>query len=84
MQIEPGQMTQVGRHVEAKGQLLEPLVEHGLRAQLEMQSLVTGQLIVQLGFHPNTPVKLVGDGTVPEIPTAPTTMQEVTHTVRKP
>jgi paraquat-inducible protein B len=57
------------------------MVERGLRAQLEMQSLVTGQLIVQLGFLPDTPVKLVGDGKVPEVPTAPTTMQEVTQTV---
>ena len=56
IQIEPGKMTQVGRHIECNGQLLEPLVERGLRAQLEMQSLVTGQLIVQLGFYPNTPI----------------------------
>ena len=46
-----------------------------------MQSLVTGQLIVQLGLHPDTPISLVGDGKVPEIPTAPTTMQEVAQNV---
>jgi paraquat-inducible protein B len=80
IQIEPDKMSQVGRHVEAKGQLLKPLIERGLRAQLEMQSFVTGQLAVQLGFFPNTPVKLVGDGKVPEIPTVPTTMQEVAQT----
>jgi paraquat-inducible protein B len=81
LQFEPGRMTQVGRQVDARGQFLKPLIERGLRAQLEMQSIVTGQLIVQLGFHPNTPVKLVGDGKVPEVPTAPTTMQEVTQNV---
>jgi paraquat-inducible protein B len=81
IQIELGRMTQVGRHVEAKGQLLKALIERGLRAQLEMQSLVTGQLIVQLGFYPDTPVRLVGDGKVPEISTLPTTMQQVTQTV---
>jgi paraquat-inducible protein B len=80
IQIEPDKMSQVGRQVEAKGQLLKPLIERGLRAQLEMQSFVTGQLAVQLGFYPNTPVKLVGDGKVPEIPTVPTTMQEVAQT----
>jgi paraquat-inducible protein B len=80
-QIEPGRMTQVGHHVAAQGQLLKPLVARGLRAQLEMQSFVTGQLIVQLGFLPDTPVKLVGDGKVPEIPTVPTTMQEVTQSI---
>jgi paraquat-inducible protein B len=81
IQIEPDKMTQVGRQIELHGQLLKPLIERGLRAQLEMQSIVTGQLIVQLGFLPDTPIRLVGDGKVPEIPTAPTTMQEVTQTV---
>jgi paraquat-inducible protein B len=81
IQIEPGRMTQVGRQVEAKGQLLKPLIDRGLRAQLEMQSFVTGQLAVQLGFYPDTPIRLVGDGKVPEIPTVPTTMQEVAQTV---
>jgi phospholipid/cholesterol/gamma-HCH transport system substrate-binding protein len=80
IQIELDKMTQVGRRVEAKGQLLKPLIARGLRAQLEMQSFVTGQLAVQLSFLPNTPVKLVGDGKVPEIPTVPTTMQEVAQT----
>ena len=81
IQIEPDRMTQVGRPIELHGQLLKPLIERGLRAQLEMQSLVTGQLIVQLGMHPDTPIRLVGDGKVPEIPTAPTTMQEVAQNV---
>jgi phospholipid/cholesterol/gamma-HCH transport system substrate-binding protein len=80
IQLELDKMTQVGQQVEAKGQLLKPLIERGLRAQLEMQSMVTGQLAVQLGFYPNTPVKLVGDGKVPEIPTVPTTMQEIAQT----
>jgi paraquat-inducible protein B len=81
IQIEPGRMRQVGRQVEAKGQLLTPLIDRGLRAQLEMQSFVTGQLAVQLGFHPDTPVKFVGDGKIPEVPTVPTTMQEVAQNV---
>jgi paraquat-inducible protein B len=81
IQIEPGSISQVGQHVEARGQLLKPLVERGLRARLEMQSVVTGQLVVQLGFYPDTPIRLVGNGTTPEIPTVPTTMQELTHTV---
>jgi paraquat-inducible protein B len=81
LEFEPGRMSQVGRQFEERGQFLKPLVERGLRAQLEMQSFVTGQLIVQLGFHPDTPVKLVGDGKVPEVPTVPTTMQEVTQSV---
>ena len=46
------------------------LVETGLRAQLALQSLITGQLQVDLDFHPGTPVELVGaDEGLPEIPT---------------
>jgi paraquat-inducible protein B len=42
-----------------------------------MQSLVTGQLFVQLGFFPDTPVRVVGgDPDVPELPTIPTTFQQ--------
>ncbi len=81
IQIEPGRMTQVGRQIDVHGQLLKPLIERGLRAQLEMQSIVTGQLIVQLGFYPDTPIRFVGDGKVPEIPTMPTTMQEMAQNV---
>jgi paraquat-inducible protein B len=81
IEIELGRMTQVGQQLEMRGQLLKPLIERGLRAQLEMQSFVTGQLAVQLGFYPDTPIRLVGDGTIPEMPTVPTTMEEVTQSV---
>jgi paraquat-inducible protein B len=70
--IEPERIKEVGgedqpREGEA---FLTFLIERGLRAQLQLQSLVTGQLFVQLGFHPGTPVRLVGgEGDVPEIPT---------------
>ena len=33
---------------------IELLIENGLRAQLEMQSLVTGQLGIHLDFFPDT------------------------------
>jgi paraquat-inducible protein B len=56
---------------------LQTLIQRGFRAQLVTQSLVTGQLIVQLGFYPDTPIRLVGgDPDVPELPTMPTTLQQ--------
>jgi len=59
---------------------LQRLIDLGLRAQLNAQSLVTGLLFVQLNFFPNTPATLVlppGGGHLPEIPTIPTTMEQV-------
>jgi paraquat-inducible protein B len=45
------------------------LVKAGLRAQLAMESLITGKLRVDLDFRPGTPAQLVGgDETLPEIP----------------
>lgn len=53
-------------------QYLQALIEKGLRAQLQLQSFVTGQLIVNLDFHPGTPIRLVGlEKKYPEIPTIP-------------
>jgi paraquat-inducible protein B len=50
------------------------LFRQGLRAQLETQSLVTGQLAINLDFFPNTPMRLVsGPWPYPECPTVPST-----------
>ncbi len=54
------------------------MVKHGLRAQLKMGSLLTGQLFIELNFHPNLPQKtLLMTGKYPEIPTVPSTMDEL-------
>jgi len=46
------------------------LIDRGLRASLQLQSLVTGQYMVNLDFRPDTPIRLVGiDNTYPELPT---------------
>ena len=58
--------------------------EMGLRAQLQMQSLLTGQLFINYDFYPDTPIKKVGlDKKVYEVPTIPTTLQVFTETVQK-
>jgi paraquat-inducible protein B len=52
-------------------------VKMGLRAQLELQSLLTGQLYVSLKMMPNTPAKLeAADPHAIEIPTVPSALQE--------
>jgi paraquat-inducible protein B len=53
----------------------------GLRAQLQMQSLLTGQLFINYDFYPETSIRKVGlDKKVYEVPTIPTTLQMLTET----
>ena len=59
------------------------LIERGLRAQLTMGSLITGQLIIELDYFPNTPVELVGlNSEYHEIPTIPSTFQAIFDTLK--
>ena len=55
------------------------LIDLGLRAQLNAQSLVTGLLFIQLDFFPDKPaIFVLPQGSTPtEIPTIPTTMEQV-------
>ena len=55
------------------------LVQEGLRAQLQLQSLITGVLFISLDMMPETPISLVlppGSG-YDEIPTVPTAFEQV-------
>jgi len=66
-----------------KYQYYKALLDKGLKARLEMQSFVTGQLMVSLDFYPDKPVKLAGlDKRYAEIPTIPTTMEELAKTIQ--
>lgn len=57
---------------------IKQLVDRGLRAQLKMQSLLTGQLYVNLDFYPEKPAHFLSDKPKPsEIPTIPTTVEEL-------
>lgn len=62
---------------------LERLLEAGLKAQLKVQSLVTGQMIIEMDFYPDKPITLVGDGEIPEIPTIPSKLQELADFIDK-
>jgi paraquat-inducible protein B len=60
------------------------LITKGLRAQLRMKSLITGQLYVALDFYPDKPTRLVGlDKRYPEIPTIPSTSDVLMATLEK-
>jgi len=63
---------------------MDVLIDRGLRAQLQLQSVVTSKLFVALDLFPDHPEKLVGlEKRVPEIPTVPTAMQEIADTATK-
>ena len=50
----------------------------GLRAQLGVESFITGQLLIELAFRPDTLAQLRGvDSDLPEIPTVRSNMQEL-------
>ncbi len=72
--------TRGGEHVDLRDRdTVRRLVERGLRARLRMQSLLTGQLYVDLDFHPDKPARFVAlDAGVSEIPTIRTAVQELT------
>lgn len=60
------------------------LIEAGLRAQLGVESFVTGQLVVEFDFFPDTPI--VYRGTNPpfaEIPTIPNDIDEIVEDVQR-
>jgi paraquat-inducible protein B len=51
-------------------QMMERLIQRGLRAELRQDSLVTGKLFVALDFYPDVPIRRLGDSDLPEMPTA--------------
>ena len=61
------------------------LFQRGLRAQLDLQSFVTGQLLINLDFFPGAPPPPPFDAAaaIPEVPTMPSTKQAVMQELEK-
>ncbi len=58
--------------------IIDRLVEKGLRAKLDIQSIITGQLLINLELMPDEPVKLTGlSHRYHEIPTVPTAFERL-------
>ena len=86
IEIEPDKFTVIGPRPKKPGEHLKTFIERGLRASLEMQSIVTGQMQVGLDLKPDKPAKFSEfryDTTTQEIPTVPTPMQELTKKIEK-
>ncbi len=65
--------------------VMEHAIQLGLRAQLSMQSFVTGILYIDLDMHPGTPERIVmgTEAPYPEIPTLPTPLEEAQATLSR-
>ncbi len=62
----------------------QPFLEKGLKAQLAIQSFVTGQLYINMDFYPDRPAKLLGlDAQYPEIPTIPSLQDQIVKTLQR-
>ncbi len=82
-ELNPHSITNSHGKIDAKA-FLNGLIKQGLKAQLQYQNLLTGQLVVGLDFHPDKPVKLTRSGfKYPEIPTIPSSIEEFTKTIEK-
>jgi paraquat-inducible protein B len=81
IEIDGDRMTELGatRDLVVTPDMMDRLIrEGGLRAQLQSQSLITGQLYIGLDLVPESPLELVlpPGSPYPEIPTLPTTLEQ--------
>ncbi len=61
--------------------LMLPLIPKGLRVQMQLDSLVTGQLYINLDMLPDTPLVLTGyEYEYPELPAITSSLEELTKT----
>lgn len=58
---------------------IQELIRQGLRARLNLQSIVTGKLEIELDIIPDSPLRLVGgdDTEYPEIPTVQSSLEKI-------
>ena len=82
LEIEPQRIGVERGAGEERYVVMAALVERGLRAQLQSGNLLTGELLIDLGFHPDSPpAKLDLSRTPPEIPTVPAQLEALEASV---
>lgn len=65
---------------------LDALVAHGLKGKLQSQSVLTGQMMIELDFYPQYPAKFLAKKygiNDPEIPTVPSIFDELSQNLQK-
>ena len=77
-----GQPLQAATTLKQRRQNAKRLIDAGLKAQLQTQSLLTGLLYVEFNFVRDQPLKLTGLNykDLPELPSIPTTVDQLKNT----
>lgn len=82
-EFDPSKLTYIS-NATGNNRYVEQLVEKGLRAQLQLQSMVTGQLMINIDFFPDRPARFVGsDKRYAEIPTVQSPLDELLKTAQE-
>jgi paraquat-inducible protein B len=78
IEVDPGALE---REDNSNGaELMDELIQRGLRAQLRLQSLLTAQLYVDVDFHPDKPAQYKDVKTsYRQLPTTPTDLEQLTR-----
>ncbi len=81
VELQPERVKEVHPDVNISPQnMVSQLIDKGLRAQLQTGSLLTGQLLVDLDFHPKSKITLnPKHGSYPEFPTTASSLDQFTH-----
>lgn len=82
IEINEKRLRELGRDGQRTSAIIPSLIDGGLRARLELESLVTSQLYVNLDMFPDSPIERVhAQRGYPEIPTIPTAIEEATKSI---
>ena len=68
---------------EEKRKIVRRMVQRGLRARLQMQSLITGQYRIELDFYPSSPASFRSARPDTEIPTLPSPIDTLQSTIAR-
>lgn len=73
-----------GTDIDLSASTIQRAIEHGLRARLDTESLITGQRCIALDIAPDTPAKLLGlsEG-MEEIPAIPGSAEEMRKVIKQ-
>jgi paraquat-inducible protein B len=85
VELEPGRIESINDDNKVSDEdVMGQLIKKGLRAQLQMGSIVTGQLLIDLDFHPETKNVVSGNlhSELPEFPTTASSFEEFTHSAQ--